>query len=317
MDKFLNKYETVTYDKIKAVADKVGAHVFSKVRLADVLPVNNSGISDAEFGFALKSHVDFLVTNSEQEPQFCVEFDGPKHRDTEQVRRDEIKNGLFERFDMPYMRINARYLADRYRGLDLLTFFVDVWFLSIAFHDSQAAGHIPSDEPFDPTFILSNGSDRSWPYWLSWNLQVKIRRLYDQGRIAQLAPSHWIGADGRGNLRCIAWLFITEDGCLFIETGMRKHRFPAVYCSEVLAQLAVYDLYDILVPALQGQKTLSPPSEVDKRLRYYQANYEMLSAASCGPPERKGEQDGAANGSQPIRSETNGTSSAAGSRRSP
>src|SRR6266704_2970842 len=143
MGLFLNNYERVTYDKLKAVADRVGAHVFSKVRLADVIPVNNSGISSAEFTFALKSHVDFLVTNSEQEPQFCVEFDGPKHRDEDQIRRDEIKNDLLERFDMPYMRINARYLEDRYRGLDLLTYFVDVWFLSIAFHEAQASGHVP------------------------------------------------------------------------------------------------------------------------------------------------------------------------------
>src|ERR1017187_226521 len=231
MDKFLNKYETVTYDKIKAIADKVGANVFSKVRLADVLFRSNSGISPTEFSFALRSHVDFLVTNSAQEPQFCVEFDGPKNREPVQIKRDEIKNGLFERFEMPYMRINARYLEDRYRGLDLLTYFVDVWFLSIAFDDAQAAGQVPADEPFDPTSILSNGSDRSWPYWLSWNLQVKIEKLYDQGRIAQFAPSHWIGADRQGNLRCIAWLFVTQDGCLFIETGMRKHRFPAVHCS--------------------------------------------------------------------------------------
>lgn len=109
MGQFLNNYERVTYDKLKAVADRVGAHVFSKVRLADVIPVNSSGISDAEFTFALKSHVDFLVTDSEQEPQFCVEFDGPRHRDEEQIKRDEIKNDLLARFDMPYMRGASRF----------------------------------------------------------------------------------------------------------------------------------------------------------------------------------------------------------------
>ncbi len=300
MGQFFNKYEKITYDKLEAVADKTGAHVFAKVRLADVIPLNNSGISDAEFSFALKSHVDFLVTNSEQEQQFCVEFDGPTHREKQQIQRDEIKNDLLARFDLPYMRINARYLEDRYRGLDLLTYFVDVWFLSIAFDEAQAAGQVPFDEPFDPTFVLLGGppGGRTWPYWLSLNLQAKIEKLCDQGRVAQTAPSHLIGADKRGNLRCIAWLFVTEDACLFIETGMRQHRFPAVNCSDVLAQLAVYDVYDALVLALDGQRQLAPPFQLDTRLRFYQTNYEMHSSFSCSSPKKKREQDGPANGSQ-------------------
>jgi hypothetical protein len=283
MGRFLNSYERVTYDKLNAVADRLGAHVFPKVRLADVIPVNNSGISKTEFTFALKSHVDFLVTDSDQEPQFCVEFDGPTHQDREQIRRDEIKNDLLARFDMPYMRINARYLEDRYRGLDLLTYFVDVWFLSIAFGAAQDSGHVPLDEPFDPTCVISDGtlSGRTWPYWVSLDLQVNIQKLFDAGKIVQMSPSHWIGADKRGNLRCIAWLFAKEDECLFIETGMRQHRFPAVDCSDILSQLAIYDLHDALLLTLNGQKQLAPGSELDARLGHYEKHYEMYSSSSC------------------------------------
>ncbi|MCL4855520.1 MAG: hypothetical protein KJZ78_29500, partial [Bryobacteraceae bacterium] len=226
-------------------------------------------------------------------------------RDEEQFKRDEIKNDLLARFDMPYMRINARYLEDRYRGLDLLTYFVDVWFLSIAFDEAQAAGHIPLDEPFDPSFIISDGTPggRTWPYWLSLDLQAKIEKSYERGTVAQMSPSHWIGADQRGNIRCITWLFVTEDGCLFIETGMREHRFPAVCCSEVLSQLAVYDLYDALALALKGQRQLSSASALDARMRHYETHYELHSSASCGVRTTKGEQDSPANGSQLFRSE--------------
>jgi len=284
MRRFLNNYEKVTYEKLRAVADNAGAHVFSKVRLADLLPINNSGIPHAEFSFALKAHVDFLVTNSQQEPQFCVEFDGPTHQQREQIERDEIKNSLFARFDMPYMRINARYLEDKYRGLDLLTYFVDVWFRSIAFDEAQEVGHIPFDEPFDPTLILSDGTQggRNWPYWLSLDIQRKIKKLYERKSVAQFSPSHWIGADQRENLRCLAWLFVTDDECLFIETGMREHRFPAVDCSDVLSQLAVYDLYDDLVLALKGEKQLMSASDLEERLKYYQTRYKWRRSASCG-----------------------------------
>lgn len=235
--------------------------------------------------------MDFLVTNDEQEPQFCVEFDGPSHREEAQIRRDEIKNDLLTRFDMPYMRINAKYLEDRYRGLDLLTYFVDIWFLSVAFDDAQATGHIAPDEPFDPMAVISNGTPdgRTWPYWLSLDLQAKIQKLYEREAVAQMCPSHWIGADKRGNLRCIAWIFVTQDECLFIETGMREHRFPAVYCSEVLSQLAIYELYDALVLALKGQCSFSSASELNTRLSRYQEHYAMHSSASCTLRKKKGE----------------------------
>ena len=282
MTKFLNKYEAVTYSKIRAIAEKVGAHVFAKVRLADALPIHNSGISGEAFTYALKSHVDFLVTNSEHEPQFCVEFDGPAHNEPKQMRRDEIKNSLFERFDMAYLRVNARYLDDCYRGLDLLTYFVDVWFLSLAFHEAQSSGQVPQDEPFDPASIYSNESDKSWPYRLSLNLEKKIQRFFHDGRIAQWTPSHWIGEDKQGKLRCIAWLFVTDERCAFIETGMREHRFPAVDCCDVLAQLAVYDLYKSLVLGLTGRKKLSPAIELAKRLNFYRTHYDAHSVATCG-----------------------------------
>ena len=155
---FLNKYEQLTYSKIKAVAGKVGAHVFSKVRLADFLPINKSGIPASEFRFALQSHVDFLVTDSEYKSEFSVEFDGPTHTSPDQINRDQKKNNLLKRFEHPFIRINSRYLDDKYRGLDLLTYFVDVWFLAKAFYEAQSQGHIPYDEPFDPAFIISDGT---------------------------------------------------------------------------------------------------------------------------------------------------------------
>ncbi len=273
--------------------------MFSKVRLADVIPVNNSGISSEEFSYALKAHVDFLVTNEDQIPQFCVEFDGPSHRDPVQVRRDEIKNTLLDKFDMPYVRVNARYLEDKYRGLDLLTYFVDVWFLAIAFDDAQSAGSIPWDEPFDPTFIVTERlpDGRTWPYWLSLDLQLEIQKLHAAGRIAQRSPSHWIGEDQRSNLRCLAWLFIAEDSCVFIETGMRRHRFPAVCHSEVLSQLAVYDLYDAIRAALDGSSHPKSTEDIQLRLAHYEDSYSKCYSATCSfPITKKGEQAVTPNG---------------------
>ena len=155
MHRLLNSYEKVTYRRVKEVADQHGAQVCIKVRLADVIPVNNSGVSDADFSFALKAHLDFLVTDGDYSPLFAVEFDGPNHKADTQKRRDQQKDGLAARFDLPLLRINANYLNRKYRYLDLLTYFVEVWFLHQGFLKGQEAGHIPGGEPFDPSSVES------------------------------------------------------------------------------------------------------------------------------------------------------------------
>src|SRR5438034_4064263 len=116
--RLLNRSEEVTYHRVKEVADQHGAHVFTKVRLADAIPLNKSGVSDADFTFALKAHLDFLVSDGEYSPLFAVEFDGPNHKADTQKQRDQQKDALTTRFDLPLLRINVNYLDRKYRDFD-------------------------------------------------------------------------------------------------------------------------------------------------------------------------------------------------------
>ncbi len=172
--KLLNRYEEITYDKLKTACDPVGAHVFPKVRVADVVSLNGLGLTQEQFSYGLKSHFDFLVTDKEYSPLFSVEYDGEWHkRDTAQIKHDAMKGIICDRANHSLLRINSRYLEREFRGLDLLTYFVDVWFLREAFEEAQNNGGVPYDEPFDPAFIYSTGTDdgKRWPYWLSIDLQ--------------------------------------------------------------------------------------------------------------------------------------------------
>src|SRR5215469_278044 len=108
--KLLNRYEEVTYHRMKEIADRVGSHVFAKVRIADVLPINGSGISEKDFSYALQAHFDFVVTDGDSNALFAVEFDGPIHRNVKQIAKDFIKDKIACRFDFPLLRINANYL---------------------------------------------------------------------------------------------------------------------------------------------------------------------------------------------------------------
>ena len=243
----LNKYEEIVFGRLKFISEANDAHVFAKVRVADVLPLDKSGVSNDLFGYGLKSHFDFTITSSTYNPLFAVEFDGPLHQQSKtQMQRDEKKNLLAKNFGFPLLRINSRYINRIYRGLDLLTYFIEVWFLSEAFDKAQAEGQIPCDESFDSMSIINDGkSKKRFPYWLSIDIQAELKKLKESGLIKDNLLSHWVGIDTRGNHRCLTWLNVADDRVLLARTGMRYQNFP-VDISDVLPQVSAFDIrYDV------------------------------------------------------------------------
>jgi len=73
LKRMLNCPERITYDRLTDVCERRSALVYVKVRMADVLPVEGSGLSEGLYEFALQSHFDFVITDLEQKPLFAVE----------------------------------------------------------------------------------------------------------------------------------------------------------------------------------------------------------------------------------------------------
>lgn len=183
----MNLHEQATHLRLRKACEPWGAVVYPKVRVADVLPIERSGLDHEHYGFALKSHFDFVVTDSEHDPLFAVEFDGPQHKDPANVGRDTLKGELCDRFAFPILRINARYFPRKYRNMDLLSWFVEVWFSDRAFTEAQKFGGIPWDEGFDPASILAiPGMEGRFPLWLSLDARAEIQRLSKQGQCVQV-----------------------------------------------------------------------------------------------------------------------------------
>src|SRR5579863_775380 len=95
----LNYSEDRTFCELNKVTSRSGLRVFAKVRVADVVPVHNSGIDSELFKFALMSHFDFIVAQIDHVPIFAVEFDGVSHSAVEQQKRDCKKNEICKRFE--------------------------------------------------------------------------------------------------------------------------------------------------------------------------------------------------------------------------
>src|ERR1035441_4957302 len=111
LKRLLTEYEEATNEILKPLSEKWGAHAFVKVKAASILPIENSGIDHSAFHFALQSEFDFVVTDSDFQPLFAVEFDGESHNTEKQQHRDLKKNQLCERFRFPLLRINSKYLV--------------------------------------------------------------------------------------------------------------------------------------------------------------------------------------------------------------
>lgn len=258
----MNKPEELAHSKIKRVCDDWDAQVSPKVRVADVLRVDGSGISDVDFEFALKAHFDFLVTDGRMLPLFAVEFDGPAHTTRRQRRRDDIKNKLCEQFELPLLRIKAKHLEQRYRELDLLTWFIEVWFLGRAFDAAQQRGEIPGEEGFSP-WLLSGplGSTKEFPLWLGLEQQLWIKGEARNHGWQDAVSTSLVGSDRRGNIRGVACLRVDDSVGVLTETAMRAQFFD-VPRTELVEDLLTFQIAEELRAVADGVAQLQSIGEI-------------------------------------------------------
>jgi hypothetical protein len=292
--KILNQPEETTRNRLRAACEKWEASVFVKVRVADVLEIERSGISNDDYRFALQSHFDFVVADQAHVPLFAVEFDGPSHETDSQKIRDAKKARLCHHLAFPLLRINVRYLIKKYGRMDLLSWFVDVWFLARGFYEAQQAGSIPPDEFFDPLSIIAMQEYSSWfPLWLSRESLLKIRQFAESDRILDPVPFDFIGLDQNGTYRGLAYLRITEYNGVYVTTGMQNQFFLSAIGEigakiEIVEEILIQELYEALARVLNGEDEAVPIDKINTLLKNYQEKYRLVF---CGnPSEESGSQ---------------------------
>lgn len=242
LKRLLNRSEAVVHERLRRACEPNGTKVYPKVRLADVLPIERSGIASEPYSFALKSHLDFIVVKETNDPLFAVEFDGPSHQDEAQRGRDRLKDKLCKDFGLPLLRVRDAHLAEAYRSYDILTWIVEQWFLREAFDAAQESGAIPDDEIFDPSFILGLPGEKPFPMWLSLEAQNAIAKRFKEGRLLHRVPSYIIGLDGQETRRGLIWIRKTEDEFVHVVTGARPQGFP-VDLSDLVSQVGIVKLH--------------------------------------------------------------------------
>lgn len=89
----LNPAERRLLDELRSLVDPHGAEVWCKVGLKDAVDLNNSGISTDHYSYAVRAHLDLVVTErASSRTLFAVEYDGAEHfTDTDTIQRDRKK----------------------------------------------------------------------------------------------------------------------------------------------------------------------------------------------------------------------------------
>lgn len=225
----LNRSEEVVLHELQKIVSDNAMRVFTKLRLSDVIQKGDTHLTNREFNFYTRSHCDFVVADHDARPVMVVEYDGPLHQlSAEQQERDEIKNELCRRAGLGLLRINDNYVTKIYRGMTVLRWIIEVTELEKAFNAAQENGHVPWDEPFDPTFLEPAGLGGRFPYWLGAAATQSFHRFF--GTLDREIPKGLngvLGQDENGAARRLSCLYFGNQ-ILWTTTGIRKQdlEFP-------------------------------------------------------------------------------------------
>ncbi len=203
--KILNSSEEVTHEIVRKVASENGARTYAKVRIADVLEISASGLSNTEYSYSLKAHFDFVVADKDNMALFVVEFDGPQHDHDKTAQENDLKkNAICERFNLPLLRVNSDFVSRKVRRFTILGWLIELWFIQETFNQAQTDGSIPYDEPFMYFSIMSDSVDDlakdriNFPYDLSLPSRLFVHQCCDKGLCEDITPSVYVAEDTNG-----------------------------------------------------------------------------------------------------------------------
>src|SRR5579862_1144035 len=101
----VNRGESAVLDVAREVCKATRTEAFPKIRIADAIRIDGSGISDQLYGYALAAHFDILVAKDNM-AYLAIEFDGSGH----DARNDERKAAICDLFKLPMIRVRESHL---------------------------------------------------------------------------------------------------------------------------------------------------------------------------------------------------------------
>lgn len=251
----VNEGEAITDAQLHALEADWNARICPKIRVADVMNIESSGLSDEQYRYALQAHFDFVVCDTDTNPLFAVEFDGSSHQAKDAQRRDALKNQICKHFDFPLIRLDSRFHQE-VDGFNLLEYVVDMFFLNQSFEEAQASGSISPFETFIPQcFMLPTPDMRGYRFNDPFaKARLSIKQAQQAGLIKdELATEFWSCHDGE--YRGLAIVSISDFQVLHYETRVAPSvGFPCV-ASDLVCDFAIAGLECCIRRYKAGKRT--------------------------------------------------------------
>lgn len=257
----VNRSEALTDAALRDAASGLGLRVDAKVRIADAVDIERSGLSAEAYRYALRAHLDWVVSNgATTQAEFGVEFDGPSHDAPTARRRDALKDEVCARLGLPLLRVGAAALRPTSRRT-VLGVLLEAWEGWRGFVEAQEAGRIAPDEPFDARAFVELDPDTGEivvPLDLTAPVRRRVARMAARGILAQ----GWVSTAFRGArgerewAEGYAWV-PTADGREAIgHARVRGYSFRPVDPADLADSLAHLDLGDQLARWREGDDTI-------------------------------------------------------------
>jgi hypothetical protein len=283
----VNGHEVNTDKALERAAQAAGYRIAPKVRVADVLPIANSGLSNAEYSYALRSHFDWVVTEGEErDPQFAVEFDGASHASAAVAARDAMKDKIANHFGFPLLRIDGTFMR-QVRKRPLLEILVEAWAAYQGFLKAQEAGQIAWDEPwmYQALFEADPATGKLRPA-LAIDAAGRglVRTLCERGVCRSFQPTSLIQFGwGRPVIESFAMVELTDGTFVTGRSKIRSYNFEAIPAWELADDLAIDNLRMNLRLWMDGHD-VAVSDEVVQRIRDEHPESEGWHAAGITHP---------------------------------
>jgi hypothetical protein len=262
----LNPRESAVDRMLADYAHENGYRISLKMRLRDVIDIDDVTLDWRERNFAYTSHLDFVAIEIETHlPVLAIEYDGPQHlTDHKQIERDRIKDKLCEIAELPLLRVDNLFTRKEGKWR-VLTYILWAHEMGKAFYAAQEAGLIPYNEPFDPAFILLPKQDG--PGYEYSALASPARSYLDEFRRrhgVQWEARWWRRTDVQIETRLVASL--PNGQYLLAQCAIRDFAIQGITALEISEELATAELgwlarkYDdgeaVALSPRQGQRVL-------------------------------------------------------------
>ncbi len=143
LKKLSTRGEVEVFKQISPIADRYQATVYRKVRIADVVDIKQ--LDTGSLGsYALAAHLDFVIAEKTEQPQFALEFDGPGHSPSHDHKKDRICCLAF----LALFRVDLLSTRIETAQLRFLEYLMHLWFLGNQFKEMLATRILPADEAF-------------------------------------------------------------------------------------------------------------------------------------------------------------------------